>query len=208
MNLNYIILLLLGTLLMIMSFSMQNIHPWFSDTFSNIATGFYGSSIVYYLIERAQDKMQIERELPLKKSILFNIAKHLEVIIYIYMGLNLRSIFIEEDANKQFRKEIIGLKQVSNIIGFVTLPTDFLDKFLDLVAMIDTPNNFLSELPEYLKYEQELSIVKDIKELLEMMLNLEVDLPYIVIRNIIKKAEYTITRLEHEQPSAGSSACS
>jgi len=180
-----------------MSFSLHIIHPWFSDALSNIATGFYGSIIVYYLIERAQDKMQRERELPLKRSILFNIAKHFEVILAIYAGLDLRYFFfIEEDADEQFRKEVFGLNQAINHIGFVTLPSDFQKKFLELIDTIELPSLLISALPDYLVSEQELSIANEIKELLEMMKNLEVDLRFIALENTIKKAEGTIERLE------------
>jgi len=197
MILEYIILFSLGSLLLGMSFSYHNICPWISDLLSNLATGLYCSIVLYYIIERAQDKMKKERELPLKKSILFNIAKHLEVILTIYAGRDLSDFFIEEDAQRQFRKEVIGLRQASNIIGFVTLPPDFLDKFFDLVEEIETPDKFILELPEYLIYEQELSIALKIKELFEMMFNLESVLPRIMFRNTINLAEDTIERLEY-----------
>lgn len=185
---------------MVMSFSLHNINPWLGDALSNIGTGFFGSIVLYYLIEHAQDEMQKRRELPLKRSILFKIGKHFEVILAIYAGLDLRDFFIDEDPERQFRKEIIGLRQSSNIIGFVTLPPDFLDKFFDLVEWIDTPSS--NELPEYLVYEQELSTAKKIKELLEIMLKLESRLPSIVLHNTIKIAEEAIFRIEYSAKSS------
>lgn len=205
-NMNYIILILLAFLSIGVSFFLQEICPWGSDLLSNIGTGFFGFIVLYYLIERAKDDMQKRRELPLKRSILFNIAKHFEIILHIYMGLDLRYIFIEEDPDKQFIKEVFDLKQAINHIGFATLPPDFQKKFLELIDTIELPSLLISELPGYLVSEQKLSIANEIKELLEMMKNLEVDLGFIAVENIIKKAKDAITRLEYEQPSADTSA--
>lgn len=179
------------------SFFLQEIYPWGSDLLSNIGTGFFGSIVLYYLIERAQDEMQKRRELPLKRSILFKIAKHFEIILAIYAGIDLRHFFIEEDADEQFRKEVFDLNQAINHIGFVTLPTDFQKKFLELIDTIELPSLLISTIPDYLVSEQELSIANEIKELLEMMKNLEVDLRFIALENTIKKAEGTIERLEY-----------
>lgn len=204
MTVEYIVLGFFALLSMGMSFFFYKTDPWISDALSNIGTGFVGSIVLYYLIERVQDKMQKKREIPLKKSILFKIAKHFEVILAIYAGVDLRDFFfIETDADKQFRKEVFGLKETSNIIGFVTLPIEFLDKFFDLVTIIDTPGRLISDMPDYLAYPHKLGIAKDIKELLEMILKLEIDLGYISLHNTIKKAEDTITRLEHYAENSG-----
>lgn len=194
----YIVLGLLAFLSMFFSSIFNTTYPWWSGALSNLGAGFVGSIVLYYLIERVQNKMQKERELPLKKSVLFKIAKHFEVILAIYSGVDLRDLFlIETDPDMQFRKEVLGLKEASNIIGFVTLPKEFLEKFFDLVAGIDTPGRLLSDMPDYLTYEHKLGIAKNIKELLEMILKLEIDLGFISLHNTIKGAENTITRLEH-----------
>jgi len=197
MKKEYIALVLLALLSMIMSFSLNTLNPWWSGVLSNIGAGFVGSIVLYFLIERVQDKMQKESELPLKKSILFKIAKHFEVILAIYAGADLRYHFLIDAPDKQFSKEVLGLKEVSNIIGFVTFPKEFLDKFFDLVTGIDTPGRLLSDMPDYLICKHKLGIAKDIKELLEMILKLEIDLGFISLHNIIKGAEDAITRLEH-----------
>ena len=198
MALEYIILGLLAFLSMGVSFFLQEINPWCSDLLSNIGTGFFGSIVLYYLIERAQDEMQKRRELPLKRSILFKIGKHFEVILAIYAGVDLRDyFFIETDPDKLFRKQLFGLNEASNNIGFATLPPDFQKKFLELIDIIEVPNLLIAAIPDYLVSESELSIAKEIKELLEMMLALEIDIGYIALHNTIKKAEETIERLEY-----------
>lgn len=197
MRLEYTILILFTILFMGVSFFLQEINSWGSDLLSNIGTGFFGSIILYYLIERTQDEMQKRRELPLKRSILLKIAKHFEIILAIYAGVDLRYLFIEEDADIQFRIEIIGLKGASNIIGFDTLPSDFQKKFLELIDTIETPSLLISTLPDYLVSLQELGVANEIKELLEMMLALDIEIGFIALENTIKKAEETIERLEY-----------
>jgi len=182
---------------MVLSFYFNKTDPWISDALSNIGTGFVGSIVLYYIIERVQDKMQKDSELPLQRSILFDIAKHFEVILAIYAGVDLRYLFIEEDADKQFRIEVIGLKSAINHFGFVTLPSDFQNKFLELIANIQLPSLLSETLPPHLVNEHELQVAIEIKELLEMMLALDIELGFIALENIIKKAEGTIERLEY-----------
>jgi len=197
MTLPYIVLILLALLSLVLSSSFYTTDTWWSDLLSNLGTGFVGSIVLYYLIERVQDKMQKDRELPLKRSILLKIAKHFEIILVISAGVDLRHHFIEEDADEQFRIEVIGLRQVINQIGFDTLPSDFHEKFLELIANIQLPSLLSETLPPHLVSEHELQVANEIKELLEMMLALDIDLGFIALENINKKAEGTIERLEN-----------
>ena len=179
---------------------------FFQENWANIFIELVGIILTFfiidrYLIPRYNKKLQKSRELPLKRSLLFNIVRHFDVILAIYLGFDLSFYFIDEDANVQFRKEVTGLNQASYLIGFINLPIDFLDKFFGLVAMINAPYSSFSELPKDLKYEHELSLAKCIKELCEIMVKIEVDIPNIMIYNVIHKAEEFIMRLESSENS-------
>ena len=141
--------------------------------------------------------MQKERELPLKRSILLDITSHFEVILLILIGVDLRLHFIYEDTDKQFLKELNSLKEAKPIIGTLSFPSEFREKFFELIYFLDVSQSFLSQLPEQLKYEHELGLANGIKQLFELMEKLEINLQFKQISNMIARAQTAIDRIEH-----------
>lgn len=193
MILNYIILFSLGTILMGMSFSLQNIYPWTSDLLSNLATGFYCSIVLYYIIERAQDKMQKERELPLKRALLFNMARHFNVIIIILQGVPLQQFkYYIKDDEEGLIKELNSLKEVKPIIGNLSFPSEFIEKFFTMMDHMDAGRYHLSIMPEKIKNEYELSLANYIKQLYEMIDKLEFDHKISHLSDFVENAQDAI----------------
>lgn len=174
---------------------------FFQENLANILIELVGISLTFFIIDRYlilwyDKKLQKERELPLKRSILLDITSHFDVILSILSGVDLRLHFLFEDTDKQFLKELNSLKEAKPIIGTLSFPSEFIEKFFKLIYFLDISQSFLSQLPEHLKYEHELGLAYGIKQLFEIMEKLEIDLQFEQISNMIGRAQAAIDRIE------------
>lgn len=94
MNVNYVLLFLTGTVLMAISFDIRDIWSWGSDALSNIATGFYGSIIVYYLIEKRLEESHEEEIAERRRIALTRVRRPLQSL------LNFLAQFYKASSNK------------------------------------------------------------------------------------------------------------
>ena len=81
MNPNYVVLFLIGTLLMSLSLGYNDTWQWASDALSNMATGFYGSIVVYYLIERSLERSKESEIFERQKIALTRVRQPLNVLL-------------------------------------------------------------------------------------------------------------------------------
>ena len=171
---------------------------FFQENWANILIESVGIILTFFIIDRYLiSRALAERELPLKRSILLDITSHFDVILSILAGIDLRFHFIYEDTDKQFLKELNSLKEAKPIIGTLSFPSEFREKFFELIYFMDVSQPFLSQLPEYLKYEHELGLANGIKQLFELMEKLKIDLQFKQISNMIGRAQEAIDRIEY-----------
>ncbi len=94
MNINYVLLFLTGTILLGISFGIQDNWSWGSDALSNIATGFYGSIVVYYLIEKRLEEAHEEESTERRRIALTRVRRPLQSL------LNFLAQFYKAASNK------------------------------------------------------------------------------------------------------------
>lgn len=85
---SYFILFLFGSLCVIFSYSLPTNLSWFSDVFSNIGTGIFGSLIVIFLVDKIiEDKNEEDRKRRLTIAlhrIRYNLQNHIELLCSLY----------------------------------------------------------------------------------------------------------------------------
>lgn len=94
---------------MALSFFSLTVWPWFSDTLSNIATAFFSSLVIYYLIEKSLEKSREEEKSKRKKIALTRIQEPLEhlltFLLQIYKASKIKPAILPENYEDLFSED-------------------------------------------------------------------------------------------------------